>query len=220
MRQDCSIVWTRVLRLRLFPTDYGHAALHRAIGVTCAYQSDSSSKRPVASVAFGTTPPPPHQPFSTCWRRRGASKNAPRPAAGLVRGPHPTAPRSVRQHVESGTLLPIPSTRRSAMGSPGFCKPFQPLAILTFERSGRLFSIDANERRFLESSATPLAGQATCRTPLLVWPSACGLLTSRLPLTRYLERRPSAGPRFEDGDMRDLVRVWCGHAAQTSEGTV
>jgi hypothetical protein len=31
---------------RTFPTQYGHAALHRAIGVTCVYQSDSSSKRP------------------------------------------------------------------------------------------------------------------------------------------------------------------------------
>ncbi len=100
MRQDRSIVWTRALRLRLFPTDYGHAALCRAIGSTCAYQSDSSSKRPGASVAFGTTTPP-HRQFSTCWRWRCASKNAPHPAAGLVRGPHPTAARSARQHVEN-----------------------------------------------------------------------------------------------------------------------
>src|SRR5579862_3561396 len=52
MRQDGTIVWTPAPRLRLFPTDYGHVALRRAIGVTCVYQSDSSSKRPVASVAF------------------------------------------------------------------------------------------------------------------------------------------------------------------------
>jgi hypothetical protein len=54
MRQDGTIVWTRAPRLRLFPTDYGHVALRRAIGVICEYQSDSSSKRPVASVAFST----------------------------------------------------------------------------------------------------------------------------------------------------------------------
>jgi hypothetical protein len=54
MRQDGTIVWTRAPRLRLFPTDYGHVALRRAIGVTCVYQSDSSSKRPVASAAFST----------------------------------------------------------------------------------------------------------------------------------------------------------------------
>jgi len=33
MRQDSSIVWTRAFRPRLFPTQYGHAALCRAIGV-------------------------------------------------------------------------------------------------------------------------------------------------------------------------------------------
>jgi hypothetical protein len=54
MRQDSATVRTRAFRLRLFPTDYGHVALRRTIGVTCVYQSDSSSKRPVASVAFST----------------------------------------------------------------------------------------------------------------------------------------------------------------------
>jgi hypothetical protein len=50
MRQDRRIIRTRAFRPRLFPTQYGHAALHRAIDATCAYQSDSSSKRPVASA--------------------------------------------------------------------------------------------------------------------------------------------------------------------------
>ena len=88
MRQDGTMVWTRAPRLRLFPTDYGHAALCRAIGATCVYQSDSSSKRPVASVAFGTMTAF-SQEFSTCCRRWRASKNAPCPAAGLAGGPHP-----------------------------------------------------------------------------------------------------------------------------------
>jgi hypothetical protein len=56
------MVRTRAPRPRLFPTQYGHAALHRAIDVTCAYQSDSSSKRPVASAVFDTPPTtPPHR---------------------------------------------------------------------------------------------------------------------------------------------------------------
>jgi hypothetical protein len=52
---------------------YGHEALHRAIA-TRAYQSDSSSKRPVASAVFDTSLPPapprslaphgPHRPHS------------------------------------------------------------------------------------------------------------------------------------------------------------
>jgi len=33
MRQDGTIVRTRALRPRHFPTQYGHAALRRAIGV-------------------------------------------------------------------------------------------------------------------------------------------------------------------------------------------
>ena len=99
MRQDGTIVWTRALRPRHFPTQYGHAALHRAIGVTCVYQSDSSSKRPVAFVVFDTTSYRPQ--FSTCWRKRAATNNAPRPAAAYSEGPHPAAPRSVRQHVEN-----------------------------------------------------------------------------------------------------------------------
>lgn len=55
------MIWTRAPRPRLFPTQYGHAALHRAIDATCAYQSDSSSKRPVASAVFDTPldPAPP-----------------------------------------------------------------------------------------------------------------------------------------------------------------
>ena len=59
MRQDGTIVRTRAFRPRTFPTQYGHAALRRAIGVTCVYQSDSSSKRPVAFVAFRTLLPTP-----------------------------------------------------------------------------------------------------------------------------------------------------------------
>ena len=46
------MILTRATRPRLFPTQYGHAALSRAIEVTCAYQSDSSSKRPVASAVL------------------------------------------------------------------------------------------------------------------------------------------------------------------------
>jgi hypothetical protein len=53
------MIRTRAPRPRLFPTQYGHAALHRAIEATCAYQSDSSSKRPVASAVFDTPPAPP-----------------------------------------------------------------------------------------------------------------------------------------------------------------
>jgi hypothetical protein len=36
-------------------TEYCHAALPRAIGIICGYQSDSSSKRPVSS-AFLASP--------------------------------------------------------------------------------------------------------------------------------------------------------------------
>lgn len=52
------MIWTRAPRPRLFPTQYGHAALHRAIDATCVYQSDSSSKRPVASAVFDTSSNP------------------------------------------------------------------------------------------------------------------------------------------------------------------
>jgi len=95
MRQDGTIVWTRALRLRLFPTDYGHAALRRAIGATCAYQSDSSSKRPGASVAFGTARLP-HQPFSTCWSRRGCLEERSPPRRGPREGPAPRRPSLLR----------------------------------------------------------------------------------------------------------------------------
>ena len=82
---------TRAFRLRLFPTEYGHVALRRAIGVTCEYQRDPSSKRPVASVAFGTelsdapwrpvptpprclAPPGPHRPRPRCSGRPTARR--------------------------------------------------------------------------------------------------------------------------------------------------
>jgi len=48
-------------------------------------------------IALPATPP---APLHTLGGRR-ATKIAPRPAAGLLRGPHPAAPRSVRQRVES-----------------------------------------------------------------------------------------------------------------------
>ena len=42
----------RVERQRIIPTEHGHAAL--PLGVTCGYQSDSSSKRPSSSVIFAS----------------------------------------------------------------------------------------------------------------------------------------------------------------------
>jgi hypothetical protein len=42
----------RVFRQRFLPTENGHAALLSGTGVTCGYQSDSSSKRPVSSVTL------------------------------------------------------------------------------------------------------------------------------------------------------------------------
>ena len=42
----------RAERERILPTEYGHAAL--PLGVTCGYQSDSSSKRPLSSVIFAS----------------------------------------------------------------------------------------------------------------------------------------------------------------------
>jgi hypothetical protein len=51
---------TRDLRPRSLPTDHCHAALRRLAGAIREYQSDSSSKRPASSVAFGpSTGPPP-----------------------------------------------------------------------------------------------------------------------------------------------------------------
>jgi len=41
---------TRVIRSRSLPTEHGHAALRRTLGVTRAYQRDSSSKRPASSA--------------------------------------------------------------------------------------------------------------------------------------------------------------------------
>jgi len=45
---------------------------------------------------------------------RRATKIAPRPAAGLVGGPHPATPRSVRQRVES-CPQPHPPARRAVV---------------------------------------------------------------------------------------------------------
>ena len=47
---------TRDVRQRPLPTEHGHAARHRATGATRGYQSDSSSKRPIQSVASRPCP--------------------------------------------------------------------------------------------------------------------------------------------------------------------
>lgn len=41
-------------RRRLLPTDHGPAALSLERGVTCEYQTDSSSKRPVPSATLAS----------------------------------------------------------------------------------------------------------------------------------------------------------------------
>ncbi len=50
---------TRDTRRHLTTTENCHAALHRAIGVTRVYQSDTSSKQPSSSVFFRPPPKPP-----------------------------------------------------------------------------------------------------------------------------------------------------------------
>ena len=50
---------TRASRRHFTTTENCHAALHRAIGVTRAYQSDTSSKQPSSSVFFRPQPKPP-----------------------------------------------------------------------------------------------------------------------------------------------------------------
>jgi hypothetical protein len=120
MRQDCTIVPTRAFRRRHFPTQYGHAALHRVIGVTCVYQSDSSSKRPVAFVAFRTLRPPPHQQFSTCWRGRATTNTAPRAAAAYSEGAAPHRP-ALCVRSACGELLP--TTPRHIDGHPKGAAP-------------------------------------------------------------------------------------------------
>src|ERR1700676_4060221 len=62
---------TRDSRERFLPTKNRPAALHRDLGATREYQSDSSSKRPGPSVVSGwfalsfsgRSPPPPEGPF-------------------------------------------------------------------------------------------------------------------------------------------------------------
>ena len=53
MRQGSLASWTRDIRRRYLSTEYGHAALH-LYGVIREYQSDSASKRPGLSVAWGS----------------------------------------------------------------------------------------------------------------------------------------------------------------------
>lgn len=48
MRHGGTAAGTRDSRRPPLPTNPGHAALHRALGVTREYQRDSSSKRPAA----------------------------------------------------------------------------------------------------------------------------------------------------------------------------
>ena len=117
MRQDCNIVRTRAFRPRTFPTQYGHAALRRAIGVTCVYQSDSSSKRPVAFAVFDSTS---HSRNEHCSTRSsphagGGQLHArplpapPRPSCG-DRTPRPSlCPSACRE------LLPTPRDKRTAV---------------------------------------------------------------------------------------------------------
>jgi hypothetical protein len=104
------MILTRAMRPRLFSTQYGHAALSRAIEVTCAYQSDSSSKRPVASAVLDSMchlqPGAPRPQFSTCWRKSGATKIARRPAAAYSKGAAPHHPSLGAS--ACGELLPAP----------------------------------------------------------------------------------------------------------------
>lgn len=55
MRQVKECGRIRAARRRFLPTKNCHAALSRGIGITCEYQSDSSSKRPGSSALSAST---------------------------------------------------------------------------------------------------------------------------------------------------------------------
>ena len=173
MRQDSPSVRIRAFRLRLFPTENGHVALRRAIGVTCVYQSDSSSKRPVAFVAFSTLAPP-HQRFCTCGQRQAASTNAPRPAAANSYGAAPRRPALCP--AACGEPLPTPPAREPASTSRSVQNPTRTDALgSTIDDSDRVKVMPEQRPRRCRMSKHPSVDKGRSISAQSLW-SRCLLL--------------------------------------------